>query len=50
MSMQLPAVVSFEMGGPCPFINGLRVWPYSSPTNTPDTFTLQGAADSASFS
>ena len=48
MSTQLPAVVSFEMGGPRPFINGLRVWPYSSPTNTPGTFTFQGAADSSS--
>ena len=41
----LPTTVTMEMGGPRPFINGLRVYPYTNPSGVPSDFVLQGSAD-----
>ena len=39
--------VTYELGGPRAHINGLRVWPYSYPTQAPGEFTWQGAMSSS---
>ena len=44
----LPATVNYELTGPRAHINGLRVWPYTSYSTAPGTFTLQGAMSSSS--
>ena len=42
-SSSLPDDVTYTFEGAKPFINAIRVWPYSSPTSTPSTFTWQGS-------
>ena len=42
-SSALPATVSYELGGPRAYVNGLRVWPYSYYSSAPGSFTWQGA-------
>ena len=44
----LPATVSYELGGPRAYINGVRVWPYTYTTSSPGSFTLAGAMSSSS--
>ena len=43
----LPVTVTYELGGPRAHINGVRVWPYSYPTQSPGEFTWQGAMSSS---
>ena len=47
-STALPTTVNYELTGPRAHINGLRVWPYTSYSAAPGTFTLQGAMSSSS--
>ena len=47
-STVLPATVNYELSGSRAHINGLRVWPYTSYSSAPGTFTLQGAMSSSS--
>ena len=44
----LPATVNYELSGPRAYINGLRIWPYTSYAAAPGTFTWQGAMSSSS--
>ena len=44
----LPATVYYQMDGPLPHINGVRVWPRDYPYAAPGRFTLEGAMDAAS--
>ena len=39
----LPVSVTYSLSGPSAFANGVRVWPYSSPTSAPRDFVWQGA-------
>ena len=47
-STVLPATVNYELTGSRAHINGLRVWPYTSYSSAPGTFTWQGAMSSSS--
>ena len=47
-SSYLPNTMTYTFGGPKPYINGIRVWPYTSPTSAPSTFTFQGSNDGQS--
>ena len=47
-STVLPATVSYELGGPRAYVNGVRVWPYTYTTPSPGTFTLSGATSTSS--
>ena len=42
---QLPASLAFTFEGPKPFINTIRVWPYTSTTSAPSNFVFQGSND-----
>ena len=42
---QLPATVAFTFEGPKPFINTIRVWPYTATTSAPSNFIFQGSND-----
>ena len=48
-SSYLPNTMTYTFGGPKPYINGIRVWPYTSPTSAPSTFTFQGSNDGQSW-
>ena len=39
----LPITVTFSFNGPKPFINAVRLWPYSFPSYMPDSFIWQGS-------
>ena len=41
----LPATVTYSFEGPRPYINSVRVWPYTSTSSAPSTFTWQGSND-----
>ena len=41
----LPATVTYSFEGPRPYINSVRVWPYTSTLSAPSTFTWQGSND-----
>ncbi|KNB41579.1 hypothetical protein JH06_5160 [Blastocystis sp. subtype 4] len=44
-----PGTVTFEFTGTSiPLINSYRIWPYSSPTNAPVSFTIEGSQSSTS--
>ena len=45
----LPSAVTFTFGGPRPYINSIRVWPYTNPTYAPGTFTFEGSNDGQSW-
>ena len=40
---QLPATVTFTFEGPKPYINTIRVWPYTTVTYAPSNFIFQGS-------
>ena len=42
---ELPTALTFSFEGPKPYINSIRVWPYSSPISAPGIFSLQGSND-----
>ena len=46
----LPTTLTYSFSGPKPYVNGLRVWPYSSTTTTVSTFTFEGSMSSGSSS
>ena len=48
-STNLPNTMTFTFGGPRPFINLIRVWPYTSPITAPSTFTFEGSNDGQSW-
>ena len=41
----LPATISIVFNGPKPFINGVRVYPYSYTAEAPNNFIMQGSND-----
>ena len=45
-SATLPYTLNINFNGPRPFINGLRVWPYTNPATSPSSFVLQGTSSS----
>ena len=45
-----PAILTYELGGAKAYVNGIRMFPYSSYTSAPSAFTLEGAATSTSSS
>lgn len=49
LSTSLPDTVTYTFGGAKPFINAVRVWPYSSPTYSPSEFTWQGSNDNQAW-
>ena len=48
-STYLPAIVTYTFEGPRPYINSVRVWPYTSTSSTPTTFTWQGSNDDSQW-
>ena len=44
-SSTLPSTVTYTLSGPRPYFNAVRVWPYTSPSNAPSTFTFEGSND-----
>ena len=48
-STYLPATVTYTFEGPRPYINSVRVWPYTSTSSTPTTFTWQGSNDDSQW-
>ena len=48
-SSSLPATVTYSFEGPRPYINSLRVWPYTSITSAPSTFSWQGSNDNSQW-
>ena len=48
-SSYLPVTVTYSFGGAKPYINSVRVWPYSTPTSAPSTFTWQGSYDNSQW-
>ena len=48
-SSTLPATVTYSLEGPKAYINGVRVWPYTSITSAPSTFTWQGSNDNSQW-
>ena len=42
----LPKTVTYQFKGPRPFINGIRVFPYTSPGNAPSNFKWEGSMTS----
>ena len=46
----LPATASIAFNGPKPFINGVRVYPYSYINEAPSTFYVQGSYDGLEWS
>ena len=48
-SSYLPNTMTFTFDGPRPYINSIRVWPYTSETYAPSTFTFQGSNDGQSW-
>ena len=44
-SSSLPDTVTFTFDGARPYINAVRVWPYTLSTYAPSTFTWQGSND-----
>ena len=48
-SSYLPNTVTYTFEGPIPYINTIRVWPYSSTTTAPSTFTFEGSDDGQSW-
>ena len=45
----LPATVTYSFEGPRPYINSVRVWPYTSTSSAPSTFTWQGSNDNSQW-
>ena len=45
----LPATASIAFNGPKPFINGVRVYPYSYVNEAPSTFYMQGSNDNVEW-
>ena len=48
-SFYLSNTMTFTFNGPRPYINSIRVWPYTSPTSAPSTFTFEGSNDGQSW-
>ena len=48
-SSYLPNTMTYTFDGPRPYINSVRVWPYTSETHAPSTFTFQGSNDGQSW-
>ena len=48
-SSSLPATVTYSLEGPKAYINSVRVWPYTSTTSSPSTFTWQGSNDNSQW-
>ena len=48
-STNLPATVTYTLEGPKAYINSVRVWPYSSASYAPSTFTWQGSNDNSAW-
>ena len=48
-SSYLPVTVTYSFGGAKPYINSVRVWPYSTPISAPSTFTWQGSYDNSQW-
>ena len=48
-SSYLPNTLTYTFEGPTPYINTIRVWPYSSTTTAPSTFTFEGSDDGQSW-
>ena len=48
-STYLPATVTYSFEGPRPYVNSVRVWPYTSITSAPSTFTWQGSNDNSQW-
>ena len=48
-STYLPATVTYSFEGPRPYINSVRVWPYTSTLSAPSTFTWQGSNDNSQW-
>ena len=46
---QLPTSVTYDLQGAIPFINSIRVWPYTAPTTAPNSFTLQGSTTATTW-
>ena len=46
----LPVSVTYTLTGPKAYANGVRVWPYSSPTSAPRDFIWQGANSASATS
>ena len=46
----LPVSVTYTLTGPKAYANGVRVWPYSSPTSAPRDFVWQGANSASATS
>ena len=43
-SATLPFLLNINFNGPQPFINGLRVWPYTNIATAPSSFVFQGTS------
>lgn len=46
----LPSTLTYSFNGPKPYINGLRVWPYTSVTTAPTAFSFDGTMGSGTSS
>ena len=48
-STAFPATVTYSLNGDKAYINSVRVWPYTSATSAPSTFTWQGSNDNSQW-
>ena len=42
----LPVTLTYELSGPLALVNGMRIWPGSSPQTAPAAFSLEGSTGS----